>query len=167
MGKAGNNYSSQETTLYICSCGTSAPQKIHSWPDIGKDFSQFPWEALEMLSPWPLLCVWRADNSGSRQLLGKVSIYQIHFSQSFFSLWTGHKDLSTGVRSGKGMVGAGSSPHAGLLQPGMENRLGCMHSYSHYDYRAHAIFLLHVLFTAGWPLHHHSTAKVSDFSQRH
>lgn len=53
----GNNYSSQETTLCICSCGTSAPQKLYPWPDTGKAFSRFPWEESGMVPPWPLLCV--------------------------------------------------------------------------------------------------------------
>lgn len=92
------------------------------------------------------------------------------FTRCFFSLWTGHKELSAGVRSGRGwMAGAGSSPHAGLLQPAMENRLGCMHSCgacSHYDDRAHSIFLLCVLFTAGWSWHCHSTEKVRNSSLR-
>lgn len=52
----------------------------------------------------------------------------------------------------EGMAGAGGSPHAGLLQPAMENRLGCMHSCgacSHYDDTAHSIFLFRALLTAG------------------
>lgn len=92
------------------------------------------------------------------------------FTRCLFSLWTGHKEPRAGVRSGRGwMAGAGSSPHAGLLQPAMENRLGCMHSCgacSHYDDRAHSIFLLHVLFTAGWSWHRHSTEKVRNSSLR-
>lgn len=51
MGKAGNNCSSQETTLRICSCGISAPQNSDPWPKIEGDFSNFFEEYLKYCHP--------------------------------------------------------------------------------------------------------------------
>lgn len=51
MGKAGNNYSSQETTLRICSCGISVPQNSYPWPKTERDFSNFFEEYLKYCHP--------------------------------------------------------------------------------------------------------------------
>lgn len=51
MGKAGNNHSSQETSLCICSCGTSAPQNSYPQPKIKRDFSNFFEENLKYHHP--------------------------------------------------------------------------------------------------------------------